>query len=66
MIYFGIWLLAESYVSINCLAGWLHLKLVEKANEGNPVSSHPELDRREEVKSGISAAIERLEENLKK
>ncbi|KAI9089790.1 hypothetical protein K1719_029083 [Acacia pycnantha] len=46
--------------------GWLHLKLVEKANEGNPVSSHPELDRREEVKSGISAAIERLEENLKK
>ncbi|XP_054793413.1 uncharacterized protein LOC129299003 [Prosopis cineraria] len=46
--------------------GWLHLKLVEKANEGNPICSHPELDRREEVKSGISAAIERLEENLKK
>ncbi|KAE9602632.1 hypothetical protein Lal_00049904 [Lupinus albus] len=44
--------------------GWIHLKLVEKANEWNPVA-HPDLDRRE-VKSGVTAAIERLEGNLRK
>ncbi|GMI75989.1 hypothetical protein like AT5G63000 [Hibiscus trionum] len=44
--------------------GWLHLKLVEKANEGNTTAK----DSREigEVKSGLGAAIDRLEENLNK
>lgn len=41
------------------------MKLVEKANEGNP-AAHPQLARKGEVKSGVSAAIERLEENLNK
>lgn len=44
--------------------GWIHLKLVEMANEGNP-AAHPPSDQRE-VKSGVSAAIERLEGNLSK
>ena len=44
--------------------GWVHLKMVEIANEGNP-DAHPHLDQRE-VKSGVSAAIERLEGNLRK
>ncbi|KAK7330503.1 hypothetical protein VNO77_24698 [Canavalia gladiata] len=44
--------------------GWVHLKLVEMANEGNP-AAHPNSDQRE-VKGGVSAAIERLEENLSK
>nr|AFK38765.1 unknown [Lotus japonicus] len=44
--------------------GWIHLKLVEKANEANP-AIHPHLQQRE-VKGGVSAAIERLEGNLSK
>lgn len=44
--------------------GWIHLKLVEMANEGNP-AAHPHSDQRQ-VKSGVSAAIERLEGNLSK
>ena len=36
--------------------GWVHLKLVEKANEGL------ELDEKKETKSRVGAAIERLEE----
>ncbi|KAJ6411784.1 hypothetical protein OIU84_008376 [Salix udensis] len=39
--------------------GWIHLKLVEKANEGSS-------GERGEAKSGVGAAIERLEGNLKK
>ncbi|KAG8378849.1 hypothetical protein BUALT_Bualt07G0027500 [Buddleja alternifolia] len=42
--------------------GWLHLKLVEKANEGN-LSATSEVS---EAKGGISAAVERLEGNLNK
>ncbi|KAK8499538.1 hypothetical protein V6N13_097220 [Hibiscus sabdariffa] len=44
--------------------GWLHLKLVEKANEGNAAAK----DSREmgEAKSGLGAAIDRLEESLNK
>ncbi|KAJ8771789.1 hypothetical protein K2173_026966 [Erythroxylum novogranatense] len=38
--------------------GWLHLKLVEKANEGN------EALHSDSAKSGVGAAIERLEEHL--
>ncbi|GMI71476.1 hypothetical protein like AT5G63000 [Hibiscus trionum] len=43
---------------------WLHLKLVEKANEGNTTTK----DSREmrDAKSGLRAAIDRLEENLNK
>lgn len=44
--------------------GWAHLKLVEIANEGNP-AAHPNSDQIE-AKSGVGAAIERLEENLNK
>lgn len=40
--------------------GWIQLKLIEKANEGNP-----DLDGRGEANSGVGAAIERLEGNLK-
>lgn len=40
--------------------GWLHLKLVEKANEGTVA------DDSEGAKGGVSAAIERLEGNLNK
>lgn len=39
--------------------GWIHLKLVEKANEGRS-------GERGEAKSGVGATIERLEGNLKK
>lgn len=53
-----------NFVSINCLAGWIHLKLVEMANEGNSAANPPSDQR--EVKSGVSAAIERLEGNLSK
>ncbi|GAU47586.1 hypothetical protein TSUD_185980 [Trifolium subterraneum] len=42
--------------------GWIHLKMVEIANEGNP-DAH---SNQKEVKSGVSAAIERLEGNLNK
>ncbi|KAJ4840202.1 hypothetical protein Tsubulata_002953, partial [Turnera subulata] len=41
--------------------GWIHLKLVEKANEGNDVPVE-----RGEAKSGVGAAIERLEGHLNK
>ncbi|KAJ9140307.1 hypothetical protein P3X46_030969 [Hevea brasiliensis] len=44
--------------------GWIHLKLIEKANEGNP-ALNPDLDGRGQAKSGVGAAIERLEGNLK-
>ncbi|KAH6755282.1 Mitochondrial import inner membrane translocase subunit Tim17/Tim22/Tim23 family protein [Perilla frutescens var. hirtella] len=40
--------------------GWLHLKLVEKANGGKLSTTS------EEAKSGIAAAVEKLEGNLKK
>ncbi|XP_010546007.1 PREDICTED: uncharacterized protein LOC104818216 isoform X2 [Tarenaya hassleriana] len=40
--------------------GWLHLKLLEKANEGNHIPSHDS-----QVKGGVGGAIERLEERLK-
>ncbi|KAK1363119.1 Mitochondrial inner membrane translocase subunit Tim17/Tim22/Tim23/peroxisomal protein PMP24 [Heracleum sosnowskyi] len=40
--------------------GWLHLKLVEKANEGTVA------DENEGAKGGVGAAIERLEGNLNK
>lgn len=41
--------------------GWLQIKLIEKANEGNMDSY-----QRGEARSGVGAAIERLEENLNK
>ncbi|XP_027771490.1 uncharacterized protein LOC107014955 isoform X1 [Solanum pennellii] len=40
--------------------GWLHLKLVEKANEGTGTTDG------NEVKGGVGAAIERLEGHLNK
>lgn len=43
------------------VTGWLQLKLIEKANEGN-MAAHPDSDQR----GGVGAAIERLEENLSK
>ncbi|XWS37500.1 hypothetical protein CRYUN_Cryun19dG0048200 [Craigia yunnanensis] len=44
--------------------GWIHLKLVEKANGGNLVAKGSgEIG---EAKSGLGAAIEWLEENLNK
>lgn len=43
--------------------GWAQLKLVEKANEGRPVAVHSENGQ---VKSGVGAAIERLEGSLSK
>ena len=45
--------------TLDFATGWIHLKLVEKANEGNS-------GERVEAKSGVGAAIERLEGNLKK
>lgn len=45
--------------------GWIQLKLVEKANEGNP-AAHIGSDQGGEKKSGVGAAIDRLEENLNK
>ncbi|XP_030473594.1 uncharacterized protein LOC115691164 [Syzygium oleosum] len=45
--------------------GWLHLKLVEKANEGSLAASR-DMYQRGEARSGVGAAIERLEENLSK
>jgi len=41
------------------------LKLVEKANEGRQ-AVHPEVNEKGEVKSGVGAAIERLEGSLTK
>lgn len=46
--------------------GWLHLKLVEKANEGNEALAYTNTVQKGESKSGVGAAIERFEENLKK
>ena len=46
------------------VTGWIQLKLVEKANEGN--AAHLDLDQRGEKKRGVGAAIDRLEENLNK
>ncbi len=43
------------------MTGWLQIKLIEKANEGNMDSY-----QRGEARSGVGAAIERLEENLNK
>lgn len=48
------------------VTGWAHLKLVERANEGNPSASTNLEDERDERKSGVGAAIERLEENFNK
>ncbi|GAV58354.1 hypothetical protein CFOL_v3_01888 [Cephalotus follicularis] len=45
--------------------GWLHFKLVEKANEAN-LATHPDSSQSGKAKSGVSATIERLEENLSK
>lgn len=45
--------------------GWIQLKLVEKANEGNS-APHIGSDQGGEKKSGVGAAIDRLEENLNK
>ncbi|XP_059642593.1 uncharacterized protein LOC132284499 isoform X2 [Cornus florida] len=45
--------------------GWLHLKLVEKAN-AERFSTYQELDGSKEAKSGVGAAIERLEKHLSK
>lgn len=42
------------------MIGWLHLKLVEKANEGVVT------DENQEAKGGVGAAIERLEGNFSK
>lgn len=47
------------------VTGWLQLKLIEKANEGK-MASRSDSDLREETRTGISAAIERLGENLSK
>lgn len=48
------------------MTGWLHLKLVEKANEGNEALAYTNTVQKGESKSGVGAAIERFEENLKK
>lgn len=48
------------------MTGWLHLKLVEKANEGNQALAYPNTVQKGESKSGVGAAIERLGESLNK
>jgi len=45
--------------------GWLQLKLVEKANEGR-LATYSESGDSQEAKSGVGAAIERLEGKLPK
>ncbi|KAJ4981780.1 hypothetical protein NE237_032617 [Protea cynaroides] len=45
--------------------GWVHLKLVEKANEENS-AINSKFDEGREAKSGVGAAIERLEGSLSK
>ncbi|KAI5660722.1 hypothetical protein M9H77_20045 [Catharanthus roseus] len=45
--------------------GWLHLKLVEKANEGSIAASSDANDS-VEAKTGVAAAIDRLEGHLSK
>lgn len=47
------------------MTGWLQLKLVEKANEGRSATSSGSGDG-QEAKSGVGAAIDRLEGQLKK
>ena len=47
------------------LTGWLQLKLIGKANEGRS-AAYPQLDGSNEAKSGVGAAIERLEGQLSK
>lgn len=54
-----------SFKKMHYVTGWLQLKLIEKANEVNE-AAHLGSDQRGEAKSGVSAAIERLEENLNK
>ncbi|WCJ36090.1 Mitochondrial import inner membrane translocase subunit Tim17/Tim22/Tim23 family protein [Euphorbia peplus] len=44
--------------------GWIQLKLIEKANEEN-LALNSDSRAKGEAKSGVGAAIERLEENLK-
>ncbi|XP_019152551.1 PREDICTED: uncharacterized protein LOC109149297 isoform X3 [Ipomoea nil] len=46
--------------------GWLHLKLVEKAANEGKYDAFPQTDDSKEVKSGVGAAIERLEGHLGK
>ncbi|KAL6559400.1 hypothetical protein OROGR_004517 [Orobanche gracilis] len=46
--------------------GWLHLKLVEKANEGTLSSRAADFSGNVEAKTSIDAAVERLEGNLNK
>ncbi|CAD5189186.1 unnamed protein product [Musa acuminata subsp. malaccensis] len=47
--------------------GWVHLKLVEKANEERLNSKPSDLDEEEETnRSRVGAAIERLEGNLRR
>ncbi|KGN64318.1 uncharacterized protein LOC101204093 [Cucumis sativus] len=46
--------------------GWIHLKLVEKANEGNEALGYTNTVQEGKSKSGVGAAIERFEENLNK
>lgn len=46
--------------------GWLHLKLVEKTNEGSTVVAAVEAGDTTEKKSNVGAAIERLEGRLSK
>lgn len=45
--------------------GWLQLKLLDKANEGK-MASYLNSNQGGETKSGVAAAIDRLEGNLKK
>ena len=46
------------------MTGWTHVKLVDKANEGNTGAKGS--GERGKEKSGLGAAIKRLEENLNK
>lgn len=47
------------------VAGWLQLKLVEKAHKGE-VAVRQEAARDGETRNGVGAAIQRLEEQLTK
>lgn len=54
---------------IHCfiLQGWVHLKLMEKANEERLNSKPSDLDEEGETnRSRVGAAIERLEGNLRR
>ncbi|URE16623.1 Tim17/Tim22/Tim23/Pmp24 family [Musa troglodytarum] len=46
--------------------GWVHLKLMEKANEERLNSKPSDLDEEETNRSRVGAAIERLEGNLRR